>query len=143
MTAEPVRTAALELNADELMYLWAHLKQTDHGTEEQALASVYPLILRLASGLCELCVNAEKKPGTVALTFTEAEMWLLRDRVGIFEKTTDSAFGLKLTLKIATALLSFDAPQFDAADGDAPDLQVTAAQKAAIREQAGEGGQAT
>ena len=134
------RIATLALTTDEVLHLWERTRQVDQGTAEQPLASVYPTILKLASALCEMAANATKKEGTVALTFTEAECWLLRERVSVYEKTTDPAFGLKLTLKIATALLSFDAPLLTDADADAPDLQVTEAQRAAIREQADPGG---
>lgn len=98
------------LTRDEVICLTDRVANTDRGTEDMALSS-YPLLLKLGGLYLELVQpDGSNSTREVAVTLSEAEIWLLRSKVTSGERSaSDAMLGVKLLRKLYGALLAIDA----------------------------------
>lgn len=100
-------TRELNVTADELLVLLDRIKYDDSIGRFKEIAP--PLILKLGSAFEELCGETVKASGDVPLQITQAEAWLLRERMTIKDRTDDSPrLGISFLRKIYAILLSFE-----------------------------------
>lgn len=100
----------LSLTADEVMWLLEKSKNDDCGDEDDYEVDPYHMAKALARQFVEIIprvLAAEEMGGEeFAVELTFGELWVLREKVSVFDKTpAGDQLGMKLLLKIYSAIL--------------------------------------
>lgn len=90
------------VTSHEVLAAEAVLKNDDR---EEMMLSCKALLLKLGSAF----VSQQDRPDDVMLAFTEAELWLLREKVPMSARVGSDPCGITLKKKVYAGLLEFDA----------------------------------
>lgn len=122
----------LSLTADEIMLLTDRIQAADVGVEPHGL-SAYPLLLRLGSAYLDAFGDGTKREGTIPLSVSEAEAWLLRSKVSSGDKSpSDALLGVKLLCKIFRVLLAYN-PLMEVPEAGGVDDEMNEDRKRALK----------
>ena len=101
--AEQFALHMLELSAEEIYAIDLSVRNDDVEDDRRVAK---PLLLRV--GAAWMVMMEPTSPGTIAISVTEPEAWLLRDRVPIMVMVGNKPVGLTLKAKLYRLLMQFD-----------------------------------